>query len=107
MRGDRRAVFVGLEAYEAAGGAVIRNLFHDEEEGFLTDAALLNRLVRDKLQQVASAVLAEGWKWVAVEPEFDYQLSAEMRRLRPIEREGPGRARVGAVCPLAVARMSA
>jgi ParB family transcriptional regulator, chromosome partitioning protein len=84
---DRRAAFVGLEAYEAAGGTVTRNLFDDDEEGFLTDAALLNRLVRDKLQQVASTVLAEGWKWVAVEPEFDYQLSAGMRRLRPIERE--------------------
>src|SRR5262249_40926845 len=84
---DRRAVFVGIEAYEATGGTIIRNLFDDEEEGFLTDAALLNRLVRDKLQQVAAEVVTEGWKWVAVEPAFDYQLRAGMRRLRPIERE--------------------
>lgn len=82
---DRRTVFVGIQAYEAAGGAIARDLFDDEGEGFLTDSALLNRLVREKLQAAAAQVLTEGWKWVAVEPEFDYQLSAGMRRLRPVQ----------------------
>lgn len=81
---DRRAVFVGMEAYEAAGGGIARNLFDEEGGGYLTDADLLNRLVREKLQGIAQQVLAEGWKWVTVEQEFDYQLSAGMRRLHPV-----------------------
>jgi ParB family chromosome partitioning protein len=84
---DRRAVFIGIAAYEAAGGAVARDLFDEEGEGYLTDTGLLNRLVREKLQGVAQQVLAEGWKWVTVEPEFDYQLTAGMRRLRPVIAE--------------------
>jgi len=47
---DRRVAFVGLEAYEAAGGVVLRDLFSEEERGvYLEDAALLDRLVREKL----------------------------------------------------------
>lgn len=74
---DRRVSFVGIEAYEAAGGAVIRDLF-EEDGAYLADAALLNRLVREKLQRLAEPVLAEGWKWVVVEPEFDYERAAAM-----------------------------
>jgi ParB family chromosome partitioning protein len=74
---DRRVGFVGVEAYEAAGGTVIRDLF-DEEGGYLADASLLNRLVREKLQRVAETALAEGWKWVEVETEFDYQRASAM-----------------------------
>jgi ParB family chromosome partitioning protein len=81
---DRRAVFVGIEAYEAAGGKVARDLFDEEGGGYLTNTELLNRLVRGKLQALAQQVLAEGWKWVTVELEFDYQLTAGMRRLRPV-----------------------
>jgi ParB family transcriptional regulator, chromosome partitioning protein len=75
--GDRRAMFVGIEAYEKAGGTVIRDLF-DAEGGYLTDAALLNLLVREKLQTVAETVMAEGWKWVEVDPEFDYRRTCSM-----------------------------
>ena len=81
---DRRAVFVGIAAYEAAGGKVARDLFDEEGGGYLTDTELLSRLVRGRLQGLAQQVLAEGWKWVTVEPEFDYQLTAGMRRLRPV-----------------------
>jgi len=75
--GDRRAVFVGIDAYEKAGGIIIRDLF-DEEGGYLTDAALLNRLVHEKLQSVAETVMAEGWKWVEVDLEFDFRRSCSM-----------------------------
>ncbi|MGL4437436.1 MAG: hypothetical protein ACRCVM_16475, partial [Giesbergeria sp.] len=47
---DAVARFVGLEAYEQAGGGVRRDLFADEHNGiFLTDGALLDALARDKL----------------------------------------------------------
>jgi ParB family transcriptional regulator, chromosome partitioning protein len=80
---DRRAVFVGAGAYQAAGGAIIRDLFDDEGGGFFADAALLNRLVREKLAEEAAQVEAEGWKWVVAEPEFSHELAAGMRRVYP------------------------
>jgi ParB family transcriptional regulator, chromosome partitioning protein len=81
--GDRRAAFVGAEAYQAAGGAIIRDLFDDEGGGFFADAALLNRLVREKLTAEAAKIEAEGWKWVVAEPEFSHELTAGMRRVYP------------------------
>ena len=83
---DRRTVFVGIEAYEKAGGTVIRDLF-DEEGGYLTDTPLLNRLVRGKLQSVAEIVIAEGWKWVEVDPEFQYGRVSSMATIDTVERE--------------------
>jgi ParB family transcriptional regulator, chromosome partitioning protein len=84
---DRRALFVGVDVYEEEGGEVARDLFDEKGRGSLTDAELLNRLVREKLQIIAQEVLSEGWRWVSVEPEYDYQLTAGMRRLHPIIRE--------------------
>ena len=40
---DRRARFVGVDAYEAAGGAVLRDLFQQDDGGWLQDPALLDR----------------------------------------------------------------
>jgi ParB family chromosome partitioning protein len=80
---DRRARFVGADAYEAAGGVIARDLFDAEGGGFFTDPALLNRLVEEKLQEEAATLSAEGWKWVEAAPEFDYQHTASMRRLYP------------------------
>jgi len=59
---DRRAVFVGAEAYEAAGGTVLRDLFQGDDGGWLEDVALLDRLVADRLQAEAEAISCEGWK---------------------------------------------
>ena len=60
---DRRVRFVGLEAYEAAGGAVRRDLFEHEDGGFVQDVALLETLVRQKLESIAEALKEEGWNW--------------------------------------------
>lgn len=80
---DRRAVFVGADAYEAAGGVIIRDLFDQSHGGFFEDAALLDRLVREKLDAEAEQVAIEGWKWTTVTPEFDYGLTSGMRRVYP------------------------
>ena len=61
--------FVGLSAYEAAGGGTRRDLFAEGEAGvYLTDAALLDRLAQDKLAGIAEKVRAEGWAWVEAAP---------------------------------------
>ena len=58
---DKRAQFVGVEAYEQAGGVMLRDLFSDEDEGWLENPELLDRLVSDKLKGIADDVAAEGW----------------------------------------------
>lgn len=68
---DRRAVFVGVQAYEAAGGTIVRDLFDSENEGYFADSQLLDRLVAEKLEQAAVGILAEGWQWVEIHPDAD------------------------------------
>jgi ParB family chromosome partitioning protein len=80
---DGRAVFVGLEAYEKAGGTIIRDLFDEQHQGYLTDRFLLDRLAAEKLQALAEEVRAEGWKWIEVTPRFDHSATADMRRVYP------------------------
>ena len=84
---DRRAVFVGVEAYEAAGGVVLRDLFQSDDGGWLQDAGLLDRLVAEKLTAAAEAVAAEGWKWVEAAVSLPYGATFELRTLDgvPIE----------------------
>ena len=63
------ARFVGLEAYEAAGGGVRRDLFADEGGGvYLTDAALLEQLAQAKLHTLTEDVRREGWGWIETAP---------------------------------------
>ena len=79
--GDRRARFVGLEAYVEAGGAVMRDLFEEDGGGWLQDVPLLERLVAEKLSAEAEAIAAEGWKWVDVATDFPYGHTHGLRRL--------------------------
>lgn len=78
---DRRAVFVGIAAYEAEGGTVLRDLFSQNGDGWLTDVALLERLVAAKLTAEAEAIKAEGWRWIQVAQEFPYGHASGLRRI--------------------------
>jgi ParB family transcriptional regulator, chromosome partitioning protein len=79
---DKRVRFVGLEAYEAAGGFVRRDLFAEGEAGtYISDVVTLNRLLSKKLQAVAENTKAGGWKWVEIQPEMDYQAISRYRRV--------------------------
>lgn len=85
---DALARFVGTDAYEAAGGAVRRDLFSDDQQGiYLTDAARLESLARDKLAAVAELVRAEGWGWVEVVPRATPADLNAFQRARPSRRE--------------------
>src|SRR6185312_1284858 len=57
------ARYVGIKAYEKAGGAVRRDLF-DEEEGTMLDGDLVRRLASEKLERHARRLKAEGLAWV-------------------------------------------
>jgi ParB family chromosome partitioning protein len=78
---DKRARFLGLEAYEAAGGFVLRDLFQQDDGGWLQDPVLLERLVGDKLKADAEAIAAEGWKWIEVAMSFPYGHTMGLREL--------------------------
>ena len=57
---DRKAQFVGLDAYMTAAGRVQRDLFSEDRGGWITDAALLERLVAERMEREAEAIRAEG-----------------------------------------------
>ena len=78
---DRRAVFVGADAYIEAGGNIIRDLFSEDQGGFFEDAGLLDMLAAEKLREIAGEVQAEGWKWA--EAHIDYPHAHGMRRFYP------------------------
>ncbi len=69
---DRRAIFVGPEAYIEAGGTIIRDLFTEDRGGFFEDAGLLDRLTLAKLETMAAEMRAEGWKWSAAHIDFPH-----------------------------------
>jgi ParB family chromosome partitioning protein len=78
---DRRVLFVGIDAFEAAGGVVMRDLFQADNGGWLEDVGLLDRLVAEKLTAEAERVAAEGWKWIEVDLEFPYGHADHLRAL--------------------------
>ncbi len=69
---DKRVLFVGLEAYAQAGGTIMRDLFQQDDGGWLENVGLLDGLVADKLKAEAAAIAAEGWKWIEVDGDFPY-----------------------------------
>ncbi len=78
---DRRAVYVGIEAYEAAGGVVMRDLFEQDNGGWLQDPALLEQLVLEKLTADAEALKTEeGWRWADSAIDFHFGHASGLRR---------------------------
>ena len=79
---DKRAQFIGIDAYVAASGVVMRDLFQGDDGGWLQDVALVDRMVAEKLQMDSAAIAAEGWKWIEVAPDFPYGHTFGLRQLR-------------------------
>ena len=79
---DKRAQFIGIDAYADAGGVIMRDLFQGDDGGWLQDIGLLDRLVADQLRDRAEAIRAEGWKWIEVAPDFAYGHTYSLRQLR-------------------------
>lgn len=78
---DKRALFVGIDAYEAAGDIVLRDLFQSDDGGWLQDVGLLDRLVGEKLHAEADRIAAEGWKWVDASLSVPYGVTHGMREI--------------------------
>jgi ParB family chromosome partitioning protein len=78
---DGRVLFVGLDAYEQAGGIVMRDLFQQDDGGWLENVALLDALVAEKLKAEAEKIAAEGWKWIEVNVDFPFGHTHHLREL--------------------------
>jgi ParB family chromosome partitioning protein len=84
---DRRARFVGEQAYLAAGGRIERDLFSDEENARWLDVALVERLACEKMEAMAAETAAEQGL-AFVRPTLDswigYSATEGLRRV-PLE----------------------
>ena len=78
------ARFVGIEAYEAAGGKIDRDLFAEEDERgiWFDDPDLLNKLAMDNLH-AAARELETRWKWAEARLDVDWSATASFGRVRP------------------------
>jgi ParB family chromosome partitioning protein len=95
---DRRAVFVGAEAYGEAGGTILRDLFTEDGGGWLEDPALLDRLVAEKLAAMAQEVRdKEGWKWAEAHIDFPRAIGLARVYPHPVERPEEEAARISAL----------
>lgn len=90
---DRLARFVGAEAYEAAGGRMVRDLF-EADIVFFDDGDLLQRLAGARLDAMRDELLTEGWGWVEVQLGHGQiegcageRLHAVQRKLKPGEKK--------------------
>ncbi|XHB98441.1 ParB/RepB/Spo0J family partition protein [Nitratireductor sp. ac15] len=81
---DKRAIFVGIDAYEAAGGTVLRDLFESDDGGWLQDIGLLDRLVSEKLTVIADEIATHGWKWVEAAVSIPYGVTHGLREIEGV-----------------------
>ncbi len=78
--------FVGIEAYEAAGGILLRDLFDDNAAAHMENPELLERLAIEKLQDAAKTYEVD-WKWVEVHLSVDYVAFRSFGRVYPQDIE--------------------
>ena len=82
------ATFVGVKAYEKAGGTIRRDLFSDEDNGYMQDAGLLERLALAKLDKAAEKIKTEGFAWVECHAQYlGYSDFSNYGRVRTIARD--------------------
>src|SRR3546814_10922908 len=59
----------------------MRDLFEEDDGGWLTNPALLDRLLAEKLQVEGEKVGTEGWKWVATAADLPWGVTNGLREL--------------------------
>jgi ParB family chromosome partitioning protein len=69
---DRVAKYVGVAAYEKAGGVVTKDLFSDNDAGYMADVPLLEKLAMDKLTKYSKKLAQEGYAWVDINLRASY-----------------------------------
>jgi ParB family chromosome partitioning protein len=88
VRKNALAKFVGLDAYEAAGGYVRRDLFSDDQHaGYIENVELLHRLASDRLIELSQTVAREGWGWIETRTRYDATETLRYGRLHSTTRK--------------------
>lgn len=67
---DKFVRFVGLKAYEAAGGQVTRDLFAEDGEVYIEDSGLVHQLANAKLETEADKLRKQNWRWIEIHPDL-------------------------------------
>jgi ParB family chromosome partitioning protein len=75
-------LFVGAEAYKAAGGTITHDLFSTDEDTFLDHGALVRRLALEKLEAKAEE-LRPQWAWTKAVLDPEYGFMAQYIRVQP------------------------
>ncbi len=86
VRTDRVARFVGVAALERAGAAIRRDLFSEQNDGYLADPVILEDLAVARLERLAQRVRKEGHAWVAIVLRADHAFLAGYGRTPMCER---------------------
>lgn len=84
---DKLVKFVGLDTYRAAGGTTKTDLF--EEDVYLENPELLEALVTEKLTLAEQELKGEGWQWVKVDRDRDWQATQGCGRIQPQPVDAP------------------
>lgn len=71
--------FVGVEAYEAAGGVIEKDLFNDEVR--LVDPDLVYKLRDERLAAEIDRLSSEGWSWVDAHEGHSWRMMEGLDRL--------------------------
>jgi ParB family chromosome partitioning protein len=79
---SKLAKFVSIEAYRAAGGSVIEDLFSERDAMHLEDPDLLEKLATEKLEALATEA-TKTWKWAEAQLETDYDSFRPYGRVYP------------------------
>ena len=96
---DALFLFVGHDAYRAAGGTITADLFAEDGDGFADDPDLVETLATAKMAEIEAGYRADGWSDVraSLERPTDYYtlvtVHAEGSR-EPTEAEAAERARL-------------
>lgn len=80
---DPRARYVGLDAYQAAGGTIMNDLFREDSGPWLEDPALLDTLAVAKIGAEKDRLLTAGFKWaeVTLDPRDVYSLKRNLSQI--------------------------
>ena len=81
---DPVAEFVGIEAYQAAGGKLLTDLFSDDDLSgtWLEDTALVTQLALDKLNEECKK-LETQWKWASAHLQYPWDFVGRYSRVHP------------------------
>lgn len=92
---DMAVRFVGIDAYRAAGGTVMEDLFGDDHA--VSDPALAQRLMTEKIKAECERLVADGWAWAEARdglPNNHWSWNRSQSKSKPTDEEA---ARIAAI----------